>query len=315
MARLLANRDGGTSNEYGTFAALGRLFSGDVIEGFQVVPNGTPNMTIKVNPGSGRITTGTYPSSYGYFVSHDTVGGESVTISTAAASPRIDYIVAYVDKSVTPSTSPANVNNTNNMFKFASVAGTPAGSPVVPTVGQIQTAIGAANPYIILAQVAVGASVTTITTPNISDLRRKVLPFIGTMYLAYAEISVTIQSTSSTPTGISGLSITFTAPEGASKVSISIYTRALSNLSASNFNILSLHNAVSGSVSSGNLIKDAATYSAANYSGSSVNLIKFMDVVPGIVYTFTAGVSRTGGTCQIEASANSTAYIQALVVG
>jgi hypothetical protein len=171
LSRLLVNRDGGTSNEYGTFAALGRLFTGDVIEGFQVVPNGTPNMTVLVNPGSGRITTGTYPSSYGYFVSHDTVGGESVTITTAAASPRIDYIVGYVDKSVIPSSLSANVNNTNNIFLFKSVAGTPSGSPVVPTVSQIQTAIGAANPYFILAQVAIAAGVSTITAPNLADKR------------------------------------------------------------------------------------------------------------------------------------------------
>ena len=117
-------------------------------------------MTVKVNPGSGRVSTGTYPSSYGYFINHDTVGGEPVTIATAAASPRIDYIVAYVDKSVVGALTP--VNNTNNVLKFAAVAGTPAGSPVVPTVGQIQTGIGAANPYIILAQIAVAASTLQI---------------------------------------------------------------------------------------------------------------------------------------------------------
>jgi hypothetical protein len=155
LSRLVVNVDGGTSNSYG----------------FQVVPNGTPNMTVLVNPGSGRIFSGTYPSSFHYLISHDTVGGESVTIATAAASPRIDYIVGYIDKGVTPSLLSANVNNTNGILKFASVAGTPAGSPVVPTVSQIQTAIGAANPYIILAQVAVGASVSTITAPNISDIR------------------------------------------------------------------------------------------------------------------------------------------------
>lgn len=126
-------------------------------------------MTVKVNPGSGRVGTGTYPSSYGYMISHDTTGGESVTIATAAASPRIDYVLAYVDKSVTAATSP--VNNTNNVLKFASVAGTPSGSPVVPTLSQIQTAIGAANPYILLAQVAVAASATSITAPNITDIR------------------------------------------------------------------------------------------------------------------------------------------------
>jgi hypothetical protein len=160
-----------TSDEYGTFVVLNRLLQGDVVQGFQVVPNGTPNMTVLVNPGSGRISTGTAPANYGYLIAHDTVAGELVTIATASASPRIDYIVAYIDKSVVGSTSGTYVNNTNNVLKFASVAGTPAGSPVVPTVAQIQAAIGATNPYSIYAQVAVGASVTAITTPNITDTR------------------------------------------------------------------------------------------------------------------------------------------------
>lgn len=160
-----------TTDEYGTQLILNRIVSGEVVEGFNVVANGTPNMTVKVNPGSGRIPTGTYPASYGYLISHDTAAGESVTISAAAASPRIDYIVAYVDKSVAGSTSPANVNNTNNVLKFVAVAGTPAASPSVPTTLQIQTAIGASNPYSIYAQIAVGANVTSIVNGNITDKR------------------------------------------------------------------------------------------------------------------------------------------------
>ncbi len=175
MSKLVSNytaNGSSTTDEYGTFVGLNRFLQGDVIEGFAVVANSSPNMTVYVQPGSGRITTGTYPSSYGYLISHDTGGqGEAVTIATANASARIDYVVAYIDKSVAGSTSGANVNNTNNVLKFASVAGTPSGSPVVPTVSQIQTAIGAANPYIILAQIAVGISVSTITNPNITDLR------------------------------------------------------------------------------------------------------------------------------------------------
>ncbi|MGO4470326.1 hypothetical protein AB4Y95_00105 [Arthrobacter sp. M-10] len=175
MSKLVSNyssNGSSTTDEYGTFIGFNRFVQGDVIEGFQVVANGTPNMTVLVQPGSGRVTTGTYPASYGYLISHDTaLPGESVTIATAAASPRIDYVLAYIDKSVAGSTSGGNVNNTNNVLKFASVAGTPSGSPVVPTLSQIQTAIGPANPYIILAQVAVGASVSTITNPNITDLR------------------------------------------------------------------------------------------------------------------------------------------------
>lgn len=173
MSKLVHNYNGGTTDEYGTDLAVNRFLQGDVLEGFTVVANATPNMTVYVQPGSGRITTGTYPSSYGYLISHDTtLPGESVTVPTAAASPRIDYIVAYVDKGVAGSTSGANVNNSNNVLKFADVSGTPAGSPLVPTTAQIQTAIGASNPYIILAQIAVGASVTSITNPNITDMRK-----------------------------------------------------------------------------------------------------------------------------------------------
>jgi hypothetical protein len=171
MSKLVSNYDGGTTDQYGTFLAFNRFLTGDVIEGLAVTAQASPNMTVLVGTGSGRISTGTYPTSYGFFIAVDTTGGESVTIGTAAASPRIDYIVAYIDIGVSGSLLPINVNNKNNVLKFADVQGTPAGSPVVPTVSQIQTAIGAANPYIILAQIAVAASATQITNPNITDLR------------------------------------------------------------------------------------------------------------------------------------------------
>lgn len=179
MSKLVHNYNGGTTDQYGTFLALSRFLTGDVIEGLKVVANGTPNMTVVVQNGSGRIGTGTYPSNYSFFVSVDTSGGESVTIGTSAASPRIDYIVAYIDLAVSGSTSPTYVNNTNAVLKFADVQGTPAGSPVVPTVSQIQTAIGASNPYVIYAQVAVAASATSITNPNITDSRVFIRPTNG----------------------------------------------------------------------------------------------------------------------------------------
>ncbi|WP_143690358.1 C1q-like domain-containing protein [Williamsia sterculiae] len=151
--------------------AFDRAMSGNIIQGLNVVANSSPNMTVVVQPGVGLIPTGTSPSNYNYRVGIDTSGGESVTIATAAASPRIDYVVMYVDKGVSGSTSGSYVNNTNNVLKLASVAGTPAGSPNPPTVSQIQSTIGSTNPYVVLAQVAVAASVTSITNPNITDLR------------------------------------------------------------------------------------------------------------------------------------------------
>lgn len=217
-----------TTDEYGTQLILNRILSGEVVEGFTVVANGTPNMTVLVQPGSARIPTGTYPASYGYLVSHDTSAGESVTITTAAASPRIDYIVGYVDKSVAASTSPTYVNNTNNVLKFAAVAGTPAASPSVPTLSQIQTAIGASNPYVILAQVAVGASVSTITNANITDKR--------TMAAMSVAAPTTIQTVatvvSSVATGTTVMPADDTIPqitEGDQYMSLSITPRLATN--------------------------------------------------------------------------------------
>jgi hypothetical protein len=46
------------------------------------------------------------------------------------------------------------------VLKLAVVAGTPASSPSDPSGAQITTAIGASNPYIILARIRVGTGVT-----------------------------------------------------------------------------------------------------------------------------------------------------------
>lgn len=139
-----------------------------------VVAETSPTMTVTVSQGTAGIPVGTYPSSYDYWVGIDTTtgspAGETVTIATASSSnPRIDAVVAYVDLSVTASSG--TPNNTNNMLKLVSVAGTPAGSPVAPTGAAIQSAIGGSNPYILLAQVLVGTSVTQINNGNITDKR------------------------------------------------------------------------------------------------------------------------------------------------
>ncbi len=128
-------------------------------------------MTVTVQSGSAIIPTGTYPTSYAYEVAIDTTGGESVTIGTAdTANPRIDLIVAYVDVGMTATSSPAN---NPGMLKLKDVQGTPNSSPVVPNRTAIQSAIGAANPYIVLGQVRVNANVTQILTSNITDVRAK----------------------------------------------------------------------------------------------------------------------------------------------
>src|SRR5215213_1889407 len=153
MSRLAFNRDGGKTDEYGTHLVRQRLFTGEVAEGCAVVANASPDMGVRVQAGTMRIPTGTAPSNYWYEAWIDTASpGEALTVTTANPSnPRRDLVVAYIDEGVTRSTS--FTNNSNSVLKLAVVAGTAAGSPSDPNGAAIQSAIGASNPYIILARV------------------------------------------------------------------------------------------------------------------------------------------------------------------
>lgn len=92
------------------------------------------------------------------------------TASIAASdpsNPRIDVVVAYVDLTVI-STS---ITDNTGAFKFKAVTGTPAGSPVAPNSAAIQASVGAGNPWIYIASVAVAAAASSIVNANVTDLR------------------------------------------------------------------------------------------------------------------------------------------------
>lgn len=168
MAKFLANRDGGSLNEQGIYQHVDKLFSGEVITGFQVTQQASPTIGIKVNLDSAGAASAMIPSGdlYPYMVFMD--AAENITLATADGSnPRIDLIVAYVDVSVVDDTNP----NNPGAFLIDNVTGTPSGSPAVPNNAAIQAVIGASNPYIILARVAVAAGATTITNANVTDVR------------------------------------------------------------------------------------------------------------------------------------------------
>ena len=152
--------------------------TGDVIEGFQVQAKGTPAMSVTIVQGTAGVTTGTYPDSFRYWIANDTTtgtpAGESVTISPASASnPRITTVGAFVNESQTFATSP--VNQPGGWTAFA-VDGSPNASPSGPNSSAIQSAVGAGNPYIILADVLVGTNVTQINSGNITDRRNMMYP-------------------------------------------------------------------------------------------------------------------------------------------
>jgi len=163
MARYLSFRDGGKTDEQGIGSPFDGLFSGEVKSGFATTQSDVVGMSVKVAIGSAFIPSG---NGYPYHVFTDTA--QTVSIATADGSnPRLDLIVAYVDLTEVDDTDP----NNPDAFKMVAVAGSPAGSPSEPNSGAIQTAIGASNPYIILARVSVAAGATTITNANLVDRR------------------------------------------------------------------------------------------------------------------------------------------------
>lgn len=91
---------------------------------------------------------------------------ENVLIaSNSSGNPRIDSIVLYVNLAATPN------SDSSNVAVLLRVAGTPAASPSAPSDADIQTAVGASNPFLRLADVAVANGAAQILDANITDKR------------------------------------------------------------------------------------------------------------------------------------------------
>ena len=137
---------------------------GEVANGMEVVASSGMNVTVK----SGTASVGKDPS---YDI--NIIGTESVSIGAASPSnPMNALIVAYVDRDVAGST--AVTDNTNDVFKLKAVSGAAAATPSDPTISAIQAAIGAANPFIILARVRKQAGATSVAEGDITDLRKMI---------------------------------------------------------------------------------------------------------------------------------------------
>ena len=85
--------------------------------------------------------------------------------SNTDGNPRKDAIVFYVDLAESPTAT------ADDVVKVAVVEGTAAASPVAPTDGAIQTAVGASNPFLRMANVTVAHNETTIDDVDIADTR------------------------------------------------------------------------------------------------------------------------------------------------
>lgn len=118
-----------------------------------VTAHSPANMSVDVSEGFAAVkgTEGTFQGLY----LAETRGTTNVVIAPADTSPRYDLVVARVwdDEYAT---------GPNSEWGLAVIKGTPSGSPVAPAVP---------DNCLVLAQVYVGASVTSITAGNVSDRR------------------------------------------------------------------------------------------------------------------------------------------------
>ena len=171
MTVYLSNRDGnGKTNEEGHLRLLSKVLQGEVLTStdLQVTQNSPLGLNVIVKKGDYRLETsgGTY--AYMGWIDADTV--VNIT-SPDGSNPRITSVIIYVDKGAATSASPPN---NPGVAKLVTVNGSASSSPVAPSGTTIQTAVGAGNPYMILANVAVGAGVTQITNSDITDFRDKI---------------------------------------------------------------------------------------------------------------------------------------------
>lgn len=120
---------------------------------FGVTQTGSPTMSVQVASGIAYVP-GSEGSTQGVYACTNN-GTKTISITAAHASlPRIDLIVLQVRDSA--------YSGASNDWIITSITGTAASSPVAPTVP---------NNNITLAQIAVGAAVTSIVNANITDAR------------------------------------------------------------------------------------------------------------------------------------------------
>ena len=164
MATYLSNRDSdGKTNEEGHYRFQSRFFQGNVLSGFITSQSLSPGMSVSVSAGDIRIPY----TSYAYLAWSD--APITLTVPTSdVASPRVDSVVAYIDRSMT--FAEGDTNNPGAL-KLKVVQGVPSALPVKPTSASIQTSVGISNPWAELATINVGASSTQVLDSSIQDIR------------------------------------------------------------------------------------------------------------------------------------------------
>ena len=96
---------------------------------------------------------------------------EAVTIdANASGNPRITSIVLYVNTAATPNST----NEAKDVIVIGKVNGTPGASPAAPSDSDIQSAVGANNPFVRIADITVDSGATGIASAKIANANQRV---------------------------------------------------------------------------------------------------------------------------------------------
>lgn len=169
MATHVSYRDGGKTGEEGFYrpfrkllSRVGVMSSTDLL----VTERGAgANKSVDIAAGDAFFSYNNY-AFYGWNTAVLN-SSDTVIADNTSGNPRIDAVVAYIDLTVVSSASSDNPG----ALKFKVVQGTPAGSPSAPNDAAIQSSVGAGNPFLRLANVAVANGFTSIVNANITDTR------------------------------------------------------------------------------------------------------------------------------------------------
>ena len=166
MATYVSNRNSdGKTDENGHFRLPLKMMDGEVFSGFDVTTAGSPSMQVIVTAGEIKIPYDDY--AYACWSDEDT----TIDIPTSSSSNnRVDKLVAYVDRGMT--FSEGDINNPGAL-KIVDVTGNPGNPATAPTDIQIQSAVGAGNPYVELATISVPLGATAIYSGNIDTSAQK----------------------------------------------------------------------------------------------------------------------------------------------
>jgi hypothetical protein len=149
----------------------GIIASGDLA----VTQNGTPNMSVNVAAGAAIIAGDDTPATQGfYFAKNDATKNLTVTAADPT-NPRKDIVVAQVRD--------AFYSGSDNDWRLAVIAGTPAASPSEPSLP---------NNALKLAVITVAAGATSITTGVITDSRTVAVPLGSTTDPTWASYTPTL---------------------------------------------------------------------------------------------------------------------------